>query len=189
MRRSKEDTAATRRSIVGTASVEFRRSGIAETALSDIMASVGLTHGGFYRHFDSKDQLAAEAFASAIGSVVDRMAAAASRAPAGEGFDAIIESYLSGSHRDRPATGCPLGALGAEIARGDGATRHAATAGLDHFVDVLAAQLPEPQAPETRDRALGAVSTMVGSLILSRMVDDLDLSEGILRQARRRILG
>ena len=189
MRKSRSEAAETRRRIVETAAVAFRGEGITGAGLSDVMAAAGLTHGGFYRHFDSKDQLAAEAFASAIGSVVDRMAAAASRAPAGEGFDAIIESYLSGSHRDRPATGCPLAALGGEIARGDGATRHAATAGLDHFVDVLAAQLPEPQAPETRDRALGAVSTMVGSLILSRMVDDLDLSEGILRQARRRILG
>ena len=102
---------------------EFRAKGIVATGLADLMKAAGLTHGGFYKHFESKDQLVAEAFDDAIQEILGRMEAAPTIA-------AAISGYLSAQHRDHPASGCPLSAIGSELARTDAKTRDAATAGV-----------------------------------------------------------
>src|ERR1700731_4181175 len=100
MRKSKDETAATRVRIVETAAREFRRNGIHATGLADVMAAAGLTHGGFYRHFQSKDQLVAEACGAGMNSIVARAEAAACQSDSNGGLEAIIESYLAVNHRD-----------------------------------------------------------------------------------------
>src|SRR5258707_8674779 len=107
MRKSREEAAQTRKRIVTAASEEFRKNGIVATGLNDLMRAAGLTHGGFYKHFASKDQLVAEACAEALKTILEMLAAAASEKGAA--------AYLSTGHRDNPATGCPLSATGSEL--------------------------------------------------------------------------
>jgi TetR/AcrR family transcriptional repressor of nem operon len=182
MKRSKADAAETRRRIVNTAAAAFRARGIAGAGLADVMAAAGLTHGGFYRHFDSKDQLVSEAIVAATDSVAEAMASVASRGQAGAGLKEVTSAYLSASHRDDLESGCPLAALGSEIARSDHAARQAATEGFLKLVDVLAAQSGRPHSQAARRKAMVALSAMVGALIMSRIVTDPDVSATLLEQ-------
>src|SRR3982074_3205929 len=131
MRKSREEAGQTRKRIVTAAAGEFRKNGVVATGLNDLMSAAGLTHGGFYKHFESKDQVIAEACAEAVRVLMEKLEAAPSRGSA-------PGSYLSTRHRDDPATGCPLAALGSELARSDEATREAATEGFLRLVDILA---------------------------------------------------
>jgi TetR/AcrR family transcriptional repressor of nem operon len=180
MRKSKQEAAKTRERIVTAAAAEFRRKGIVATGLSDLMTAAGLTHGGFYKHFESKDQLVAEACAEAVETAIcDKLAAAAS-----DGAGAAA-AYLSTGHRDNPATGCPLSAIGSELARSDEKTRAAATAGFLKLVEIMAAHAGKLPPATARRRALVAVSTMIGALTLSRIVTDPELSAEILKEAEK----
>ena len=131
MRKSREEAAQTRKRIVEAASCEFRKNGIVATGLNDLMKAAGLTHGGFYKHFESKDQLVAEACAEAVEALIGVMAAQPT-------IDAAVAAYLSTRHRDDPASGCPLAAIGSELARTDEKTREAATEGFVRLVGILA---------------------------------------------------
>ncbi len=185
MRKSKLEAAQTRRRIVSAAAAEFRRNGIVATGLADLMKAAGLTHGGFYKHFESKDQVVAEACAESIAAVTEKVANAASGK--GNGLEFVVAAYLSTEHRDGPAEGCPIAALGSELARSDMASRAAATAGVLKLVGIVAAQYRRIPADEARRRALVAVSTMVGALTISRVVNDTELSAEILRAAREQL--
>jgi len=110
MRKSREEAAETHKRIVQAAARQFREKGIAATGLAELMKAAGLTHGGFYKHFASKDQLVAEATAAAVDSLLKEMAAHPT-------FKSALAAYLSTRHRDNPASGCPLAALGDELAR------------------------------------------------------------------------
>jgi TetR/AcrR family transcriptional regulator, transcriptional repressor for nem operon len=140
MRKSKQEAAATRQRIVMAAATAFRKNGIAGTGLSDLMAAADLTHGGFYRHFDSKDRIVAEACTVAMESLVEQLAGAASRKSPQRRLQTIVENYLSAAHRDEPEDGCPLAALGSELARADEKTRVAATQAFLKLVGVVASQ-------------------------------------------------
>src|ERR1700726_3650250 len=135
MRKSREEAAQTRKRIVTAASEEFRKNGIVATGLNDLMRAAGLTHGGFYKHFMSKDQLVAEACAEAVGTAIfERLGDAASKRAGGAG------THPPPGPRDNPATGCPLSAIGSELARSDEKTRAAATAGFLKLVGIMGAQ-------------------------------------------------
>jgi TetR/AcrR family transcriptional repressor of nem operon len=188
MRKSKQEAAATRQRIIKAAAAAFRKNGIAGTGLSDLMAAAGLTHGGFYRHFDSKDQIVAEACTAAAESLVEQLAASASRKSPHQGLKTIVENYLSAAHRDEPADGCPLAALGSEMARGDERTRAAATQALLKLVGVIASQFGKTRPDVARRRALVAAATMIGALTMSRIVTDSELSAGILREAEKQLV-
>src|SRR5690348_18403319 len=112
MRRSKQDAAETRQRIVSAAAAEFRRNGISDTGLKDLMKAAGLTHGGFYKHFESKDQLVAEACAAAVDAAIASWGMEAQPM-----INAAVAAYLSTRHRDDPASGCPLAAIGSELTR------------------------------------------------------------------------
>jgi TetR/AcrR family transcriptional repressor of nem operon len=152
------------------------------------MAAAGLTHGGFYRHFDSKDQIVAEACTAAAESLVAQLAASASGKSPERGLKTIVETYLSAAHRDEPADGCPLAALGSEMARADETTRAAATQALLKLVEVIASQLGKTRPDVARRRALVAAATMIGALTMSRIVTDSELSAGILREAEEHLI-
>ncbi len=178
MRKSKEEAAETRRRIVTAAAGEFREHGIVATGLADLMQAAGLTHGGFYKHFESKDQVVAEACAEAVRVLLETLEAAPSQGLA-------LGSYLSTRHRDDPATGCPLAALGSELARSDKKTRAVATEGFLRLVDALAEKSGKVPPELARQRALVAVSTMIGAVTMSRVVTDPELSAEILREAKK----
>ena len=187
MRKSKQEAARTRERIVEAAALEFRRNGIAGTGLSDLMAAAGLTHGGFYRHFESKDQLVGEAYAAALASGAKMSAAALSRRRGRNGLEALAADYLSKRHRDDRSGGCPLAALGSELVRADEKTRMVVTEGLLKYADLIASQLDGMRPDAKKRRALAAVSTMVGALILARIVTDPKLSAALLREAEKHI--
>jgi len=183
MKKSKIEAAETRRRIVKTAAAEFRRKGINGAGVNDVMAAAGLTHGGFYRHFDSKDELVAAACAAAIDS-----AEATNQCPAlgKDGLEAILADYLSTDHRDNPSEGCVLAGLGSELARSDDKTRAAATAGFLKLVDAFAQQYRmKPQAAKAR--ALVTASAIIGAITMSRIVTDPKLSAAILRQTKKHL--
>jgi TetR/AcrR family transcriptional regulator, transcriptional repressor for nem operon len=187
MRKSKQEAAETRERIVATAAAEFRENGIGATGLSDLMAAAGLTHGGFYRHFASKDQLVAEACAEAVESVAEMFEGALARHGKSNGLKAVAARYLSARHRGAPANGCPFAALGSELVRADAATRARATEGLSRIVDILASGYAGIRPDAAKRRALVALSTMVGALTLARLVTEPALSDQLLRDATRHV--
>jgi TetR/AcrR family transcriptional regulator, transcriptional repressor for nem operon len=184
MKKSKLEAAKTRRRIVKTAAAEFRRNGIHATGLSDVIAAAGLTHGGFYRHFDSKDQLVAEACAAAMESAGETTEASACHGVGNDALEAIVTSYLSADHRDNQSEGCLLAGLGSELARSDDKTRAVATAGFLKLVDVLTKQYRQTTPKIAKARALVAASAMIGAVMMSRIVTDPKLSAAILQHTK-----
>ena len=184
MRKSKQEAAETRRRIVKAAAAKFRQNGIGGTGLSDLMAAAGLTHGGFYRHFDSKDQIVVEACAAATESAIATFFS--KKFPLG-GLKARVANYLSPAHRDDPSAGCPLAALGSEIARCDKKIRAAATQAFLELVDIIAAESDKTRPDVAKRRALVAASTMIGALTMSRIVTDRELSAAILHQSEKHL--
>lgn len=180
MRKSREEAALTRQRIVTSAAAEFRKNGIVATGLAEVMNAAGLTHGGFYKHFESKDQLVAEACAEAVKTVIFEKI----RATASEGRGPVT-TYLSTDHRDNPAAGCPLSAIGSELSRGDKKAREVATTGFLELVEIMAGQYANLRPAAARRRALVAVSTMIGALTMSRIVADPGLSAEILKEAQK----
>ena len=187
MRKSKQDAARTRERILDAAALELRRKGITGTGLADLMAAAGLTHGGFYRHFASKDQLVAEACSALIDAGDEMNAALLTQDGKRNGLEAFAQSYLSEDHRDDPSGGCLLAALGSELARADEKTRRVVTEGLSKFVDRIASQCRGMRRDVAKGRALVALSTLVGALTLARMVTDPKLSKALLREAAKHV--
>ncbi len=187
MRKSRTETAETRRRIVETAAGEFRRNGIGATGLAELMARAGLTHGGFYRHFDSKEQLIGEACCTAVAGITQALEQTTHNKPSRAALKAAATAYLSAEHRDNPESGCPLAALGSELARADAKTKAVATAGFVRLVDLIGSQFAGKRPDAARNLALSAVSLMIGALTMARVVDDSGLSSEILRQAGRQV--
>ncbi len=189
MRKSKAEAAQTRKRIVEVAAEEFRRKGIAGAGLVDLMATAGLTAGGFYRHFESKDALVAEALREACQTTAERLSSRTGEADPTANLAQALGLYLSTRHRDNADTGCPLVALGSELARSDLAVRQAATEGFFALVDLVAAG-ERSEAPElaARTKAMVAVATMIGALTMSRILTDPDASKALIDGARAQIL-
>ncbi|RFA26276.1 hypothetical protein CAI21_17525 [Alkalilimnicola ehrlichii] len=184
MRKSRAEAALTREKIVVTAANAYRKFGTGGISVQDVMKEAGLTHGGFYKHFSSKDALIAEACAWALDQTANRLAAAARRAPAGQGLQAIIDTYLSPAHRDHPEQGCAIAALGSELARYEGAPRCALGQGIQQLVELVAEYLPEHE----QDAAKAIVGGMVGALVTARALDDRQLSDAFLASARQNLV-
>jgi TetR/AcrR family transcriptional repressor of nem operon len=188
MRKSKADTAKTREHIVETASKQFRRYGISDAGLARLMAAAGLTHGGFYRHFASKDQLVTETCHKALLSLTDGLDARIAGKSPNRALSLLLEKYLSRTHRDQPATGCVLAALGSELARSDAATRDAATNGFLRLAGLIARQLKSLPPDEAQDRSLAVAAAMAGAITLSRIVTDAPTSNALLRATKNFIV-
>ncbi|WP_374377367.1 TetR/AcrR family transcriptional regulator [Dongia sp.] len=177
MRVSREQMAEHRRQILDAASKLFREKGFEAVTVADVMAAAGLTHGGFYRHFASKDAL----IAAAIAEALDR-AAADRRA-----FPAYLAGYLSKAHRDHPGEGCPVAGLGPAAIREGAEARAAMTEGLRRQIARFAKEAPGKTPAAKRQAAIAAWSAMVGALILARLADDETLSDEILTATRKSI--
>jgi TetR/AcrR family transcriptional repressor of nem operon len=166
-----------RKKIVEAASVLFRKHGFDGIGIADIMKAVGLTVGGFYFTFDSKDHLAAEACAHAWSHDGWKRGI---DAPSGGRLDAIVRGYLSRRHRSDRAHGCLMAALGSDIVLQPRIVRRAFTEGLRSRIDALCRLMPGRSAPVQREQALATLAGLVGALILSRGVNDPKLADEIL---------
>ena len=186
MRYAKEHKEDTHDRIVEQASRRFRRDGLAAVGVRALMTEAGLTHGGFYGHFRSRDALVTSAIENALQETYASLSAAVANAPAGRGLDAFIEEYLSAAHRDHPDRGCAGVALAPEIAREDETTRAAFLAGIERIVSLLADQLPGGGPHSARcARAHPIFSLMLGAMQLARTERDTRSSALILEQARQ----
>jgi len=181
-KRSAGQKEATHERIVGAAARAIRRSGYGGTGVADIMKDIGLTHGGFYAHFASREAMLEEAADRAGADSVATLTRVAAAAPPGEALQSMIRTYLSKKHVEDTETGCPVAALGSEMPRQASRVRRAATRRIREVIDLVAQYCPDRGEPETYARALVTVATMVGTLVLARAVDDRKLSEA-LREA------
>ncbi len=185
MKKSKAETAETRKRIIEVAARAFRSHGIDATGVAEIMAAAGLSHGGFYRHFVSKDQLVAEAIdANGKNLISDTQAAAE------EGAAAVLElfkDYVTPTYRDEVDTGCPLAANGSELVRADDNTRHVATEGFRKIIESVAPFMHSDAGDEPTDASIRVLTSMIGALTMARLVDDAELSNRILAVTQKRI--
>jgi TetR/AcrR family transcriptional repressor of nem operon len=177
MRATREKAAENRERIIAAASRLFREHGFDNVGVDAIMDSVGLTHGGFYRHFRSKDDLAAAA-------VTHGLAVSAERHAAHTSLDEYAAAYLSPAHRDAPGAGCLIAALGGEMARQGGEIRGALAAHLPGVLERIAAQVEGDTPAARRQQAITTLASLVGALVLARAVDDPALSDEILATTR-----
>jgi TetR/AcrR family transcriptional regulator, transcriptional repressor for nem operon len=189
MRYSKEHKQETHARIVKKASVRLREKGAHGIGVADLMKEAGLTHGGFYAHFDSREALVIEAFAYAMDRSTERWRKIAEQTPPDKRLASIVETYLSPVHRDDPGHGCAVPTLGAEIARESPKTRRAFAAKLDQMIDMMADQILDLPRKAARKQAIAALTTMMGTLVLSRIAGSGEFSDEILGAGREAVLG
>jgi TetR/AcrR family transcriptional repressor of nem operon len=175
---TREQAAANREKVLYAAGTLFRQHGFDGIGVADIMKRAGLTHGGFYGQFPSKDDLVAEACARVLGNEgwVERLTGTPKPS-----LRALIGAYLSADHRDDLGHGCLMAALGSDVVRQPRAVRRAFTDGFRARVDALLKLVPGRSAAALRGQALATMAGLVGALILSRAVDDPALSDEILQ--------
>jgi len=174
MKVSREQMAENRRRILDVASRLFREKGFDAVSVSEVMKAAGLTHGGFYGHFSSKDDLVAETVGYVLSNDED----------GGGDLRAYLDDYLAPRHRDNAAAGCPTAGLAADIRHQTPAARAAMTAGLRSQIERVMKALPDIDAAGRRRAAIGTWAAMVGAVILARAIDDTTLSDEVLEQTR-----
>lgn len=171
--------------IVRTAAAAIRKHGYDGISVADLMAEAGLTHGGFYAHFESRDAMLAEALDQAADDSLGRLAKVADGVPPEAALDKTIDSYLSDRHAAEPERGCTLAALGSETVRQSPEVRRVATRRVRELADILERQMPGWGTATRHEDALGVMSTIVGALMIARAVDDPQLSKQIRAAAKR----
>lgn len=183
MRRSaSKSKEATHDRIVDAAARAIRRSGYNGAGVAEIMKDAGLTHGGFYAHFASREAMLAEAADRAGSEGVALMQQMTASSSPQQALPAMMRAYLSQEHLEGIETGCAIAALCSEMPRQAPEVRRAATRRIKEMIDLVARQSPDWGQPAAHERAMVIVATMVGALMLARAVDEPGLSEG-LREA------
>jgi len=176
---------ATHERIVAAAARAIRRSGYSGTGVADIMKEAGLTHGGFYAHFPSREAMLVEAADRASAESAAASARIAASVPPRHALSALLRRYLSKAHVDSAENGCPVAALASEMPRQSRQVRKAATRHIKEMVDLVARQLPDWGKADAHERALVTVATMVGAVELARAVDDPKLADAFREAALR----
>jgi TetR/AcrR family transcriptional regulator, transcriptional repressor for nem operon len=184
MRYSKEDKAASHERIVGIAAARIRESGTEQPGVAEIMRAAGLTHGGFYKHFGSRDELIVEAVEHAMTETESRVHELT--AAAEDPLAAFADTYLTTEHRDDPATGCGVAALSADMPRIGGPAQEAYRSQVDRYLALLQ-RLLEGDDETTRRRATITLSAMVGALMIARALGPTPRSDEILRDVREAV--
>lgn len=174
MKVSREQMAENRIHILDAAGRLFREKGFEAVTVAEVMNAAGLTHGGFYGHFSSKDDLIAQTLAHMLKINADTKI----------DLRSYLDTYLSPRHRDKPGKGCPTAALVAETRRQSPEARAAVTDGFRGQIERLRKALPEAPEEERRRAAIGSWAAMVGAVILSRSIDDPALSDEVLEATR-----
>ena len=188
MRYSKEHKQETHARIVRKASVRLREKGAHGIGVADLMKEAGLTHGGFYAHFDSREALLIEAFAFAMDRSIEYWRKTTAETSPEKRLAMIVDSYLTASHRDDPGRGCAVPTLGAEIARESPKARKAFAAKLEQMIDMIAEQLIDLPPKAARKQAAVTLATMMGTLVLSRIAGNGEFSDDILTAGREAVL-
>ncbi|NLS16168.1 TetR/AcrR family transcriptional regulator [Rhizobium sp. P40RR-XXII] len=184
MGRSQLEKQKTHERIVTLAAKRLREEGLEGIGVADLMKEAGLTVGGFYKHFASRDELVAEAMESAIGSW-RRQQEDKGIDPESISLDEYVDAYLSERHRDHCGEGCAYAALTADMARGSDAVRSVATDGLRRNFDAMTARMPRLGTAEARRKAIIASCLMTGALGLARVASDEALSDEILETVKQ----
>ena len=179
MKVSREQAAQNRERVVETAAHLFRERGFDGIGVVDLMKEAGLTHGGFYGHFSSKEELIAEASSRALMRSLAVLRKVAERAP-GDPLSAVAGAYLTSRHRENPGAGCLLAALGPDVSRQGPAVRRSVTDHVRSAVDLLVTMVRGNSKAARRQKALSTYATLVGTMVMARAVDDRALSQEIL---------
>ncbi len=188
MRVSKEKAAQNRERILTSAARLFREHGIGETGVDAITGDAGLTHGGLYSQFGSKEKIATEAIRFALARGKRVWQRALERNPGKRALPAIVDGYLSRAHRDAPGSGCVVAALGTDIARQPRRVRQAFTREIKDDLEFLSRLMPSGDHSRSYEDAIVAFASMAGALILARAVSDETLSDLILKSTAKRML-
>ena len=188
MRVSRTQAAENRETVINVASRLFRRHGFDGIGLKDLMKGAGLTQGAFYKQFASKDDLAAQASRRAMASACDRLSATAAANP-GDPLGAVIALFLSPEHREEKMDGCPIVALGADVARQGAEVKASFEAGIREYLELLGNWVGGAEGEEPGEKAMTILSTMVGAVLLSRAVNDEQLSKQFLQAPVKALRG
>jgi TetR/AcrR family transcriptional repressor of nem operon len=184
MRYSREHKQETHDRIVRKASVRLREKGAHGIGVADLMKEAGLTHGGFYAHFDSREALVIEAFGYAMDRSMEHWRKITDEVSPEKRLALIAEAYLSALHRDNPGHGCSIPALGAEIARESPKARKAFAGKLDEMIELLADYIPNLPRKAARKQAIATLATMAGAMLLARIAGSSELSDEVLKAGR-----
>lgn len=187
MRVSRIQAEENRQTVINVASRLFREHGFDGIGLKDLMEGAGLTQGAFYKQFASKDDLAAQASSRALESAFSRWSAAAAANPK-DPLGAVIAFYLSTAHREERMDGCPIVALGSDVARQGSDVKASFEAGIREYLELLGGWIGEADGEGSSDKAMAILSTMVGALVLSRAVNNKLLSKRLLQAAAKDVL-
>lgn len=188
MRYDAEHKTRTHKKIVRNAARQLRANGLNGSAVATVMKASGLTHGGFYRHFGSRDDLVAEAVEESLQELRDRLIAATKEAKPGEGWKAMVRSYLTLERCDRLDDGCPIAALAPDIARTRPGVKRRSAAAILKFREEILPYMPGKDAEEKATNFLAIISSMVGTIALARTMPDAALRQRILNRVRDHLL-
>jgi TetR/AcrR family transcriptional regulator, transcriptional repressor for nem operon len=187
MKVSREQAVENRERVVQVAAKLFRERGFDGIGVADLMKAAGLTHGGFYGNFSSKEDLAAEASVRALQELAQYWATVIEKSP-DAAFPTIVNRYLSEGHRDAPGKGCLVAALGSDLRRQARPVRRAVTAGVNAFIGQLMQLVPGKSKVARRRQALTDFAAMVGAVTIARAVDDAALSKDVLEAVASALL-
>ena len=188
MRYDRDHKTRIHRRIVNNASRQLRAKGLNGPAVTTLMKASGLTHGGFYRHFGSRDDLVIEAIEESLQELRDRLITAAKEVEPGEGWKAMVRSYLSLERCDHPDDGCPIAALAPDIARTRSAVKQRSSAAILKFRQELLPCMPGKDAGERATNFLAILSSMVGAIVIARTMPDPSVMQRILNCVRDHLL-
>ncbi|BAB49859.1 transcriptional regulator [Mesorhizobium japonicum MAFF 303099] len=182
MRVNRTQAAENRETVINVASRLFRERGFDGIGLKDLMKGAGLTQGAFYKQFESKEDLAAQASKRAMESATHRWSDATAANPENP-LEAVISFYLSMGHRGERMDGCPIVALGSDAARQGQDVKASFEAGINEHLEILGRFIAEANGEQSNSKAMAILSTMVGAVLLSRVVNDHDLAQAFLDAA------
>lgn len=188
MRYRPEHKAEVHRKIVKDASRRVRAEGMSGAAVAAVMRGTGLTHGGFYKHFGSKDELVMESLGEAFRDIADKLVRAAEQSHSGAGWKAIVKSYLSLEYCDHPERGCPLTALAPELARVDERMRSQILAQLVNYRDRMIPFMPGRRTADKERAFFVTFSAMIGAVEIARMLPERAAQEKVLASTREFLL-
>jgi len=170
--------------IVRDAARRFRAEGLSGSAVSAVMRDCGLTHGGFYKHFESKDELLLESLRQAFSEISDRLAEAGKRSRPGTAWKAIVKAYLSLEHCDHAEWGCPVAALGTELGRADKAMKAKLVAEIAKYRTRILPFMPGRRVADKESAFVAIYSTMIGAMATARMLPGPEARGKVLATAR-----
>ena len=189
MRRTKQQTAETRQQIIRSASALFRERGVDGVSVAEVMDKAGLTHGGFYKHFESKEALVTEAIADAFATSMCAWEETIAKQEDNQlTIQALINLYLSVNHLKDTALGCPAAALGTEMARHVGGTKKCFAEGIKGMIGAFEKQLEGLNASDRKDLAVASVACLVGTLMIARCAENDKTAQSYTEASKKTLL-